>query len=118
MPGIVHVLLLVAAAVYPMSALAAECLDRGPARPIDRTYSIAEMEAIGMAIAKAVPSTPQVPFGNGYEGWKTFVAKHRAGDTIRGFELAEIGYIGGDIPHGIFLMRKDCIIAMLGFVMP
>ncbi len=107
----------VGAAALAVPAVALECLDPGPTKLTERTYSNAELEAMAIAYCKSAlvdVAATECPWIRHMDG---FVATRQPGDVVRGFELVGIGYVH-DAPHGVFLMRKDCVVAMLGFVMP
>ena len=115
-----HVFILmtgVGATAAAIPAVALECLDPGPTTLTERTYSDAELAAMTMTFCKSASMDVAATECPWIRHMDAFVATRQPGDVVRGFELAAIGHVH-DTPHGIFLMRDDCVVAMPGFAMP
>src|SRR5690348_4263055 len=95
------------------------CQNIGPLIPSTRTFTAAELDAVGMAAAKENPAVPQVPFAYGNKQWEQLKAIARPSDTFRTFDIPGVGHApSSEFPDGILLMRGNCVVGLLGLVQP
>lgn len=113
---------LVAASMFATTCSAGQgdkhaCQNLGPFIPSTRTFTAAQLDAIGMAAARQNPAVPQVPFAYANKQWEELKAIARPGDTFRTFDNRDVrSDPSTNFPEGILLMRGNCVIGLVGLV--
>ncbi|MEN1973465.1 hypothetical protein WCE34_14240 [Luteimonas sp. MJ204] len=83
-------------------------------RTLEHSYSVAELEQLGLALAARNSAVPQLPFAYANSQWERFKQLYRPGDKLLEFDSPHLGPAPRTSPDGYVLMRGSCMIAFMG----